>query len=135
MTLTITDVEQRLEIARGIDSELDGEIQGGLSIQRIGHCKIVDDGNDKWMTDHDDFEEAREAIIEMALNGELREQDIDARQPHDNVEWYDVFCGETDAIYSRLGCVGDRDSVIERMKEDGQDEHIESVLEELGLDG
>jgi hypothetical protein len=126
----IEAAETRLELAKRIGAELDGSRPNDLAVREVGDYTIVDDEQDRWIQDTDNFTESAEEFIGEIVKGD-RYDGMSVEEIADT-EWYTDFCMACGTLYSRIGSPSDIDKLVETL--DGDTPMMLEVFEALAIE-
>jgi hypothetical protein len=123
----IANTEDRLDIAGKIYRDLSGSSRTGLSVKRYGKIVLIDDNNDKWLVNFDDYDDSLEDVIEYILSG---------REDDDYSYYYNRFYSTCPSLYSRVGpgkYNANLPGLVQYLKNcDLTNDQIEIVFNEIG---
>lgn len=130
MTFELVDIrtaKQRIEFAEWAESELEGSKQDGLEVGLCGNYYIINDGQDRWLVEQSDYDDAIAMIVNNVLTGDydrhLGGNPIDC-------EFYNAICGSVDVIYSRCNS----STVADVFALELEPEDTQEIIDQLSLE-
>lgn len=126
----IDEVQSNLEVAEKLYKDFAGKKrEGGLCLSFYVKYLIVDDGQDRWLGEVEDYQSALDDVCKKAMEGKYGDDGIS--------DAYSDLCSDCGAMYSRIGTGEYNGNIGELVAELGKTLSrgtIGEICEELGID-